>query len=101
MLFRSYISSVALDGEIRTYLDYNSENKNLSTAFLKKLWIEFYKENIIDQNQLYFLNYLMAKNIISYRDGIPFRQEDICVDNSIPENKHFRDLYKNFIFFKK
>jgi hypothetical protein len=97
----AYVSSIALDGEIRTYLDLNSENKNLSITFLKKLWIEFYKENIIDQNQLYFLNYLMAKIIISYRDGIPFRQEDICNDNSIPENKHFKDLYKNFIIEKE
>jgi len=55
------------------------------------------KKGMIDRDKLYFLNYIIAKNITFYYDGIPFTEKDICVDNSISENENFLSHYKEFI----
>ena len=64
------------------------------------LLYETFKQGLINKDKLYFLNYLHAKNIHSYRYGIPFQQEDVFFDNTISENKEFKNLYEQFIYNK-
>ena len=94
---QAYISSISLDVHLRYYLNLNNNNQEFSTAFFQSLWMELFKKGMIDRDKLYFLNYIIAKNITSYYDGIPFTEEDICVDNSISENKNFVSYYQEFI----
>ena len=94
---QAYISAISLDVHLRHYLNLNNNNQEFSNAFFQSIWAEFFKEGIINRDKLYFLNYIIAKNITSYYDGIPFTTEDVCVDNSISENKNFISYYKEFI----
>ena len=94
---QAYISSISLDVHLRYYLNLNNNNQEFSTAFFQSLWMELFKKGMIDRDKLYFLNYIIAKNITSYYDGIPFTEEDVCVDNSISENRNFVSYYQEFI----
>ena len=94
---KAYISVIAMDQDLRHYLDSNTNEKEFTITFFQALWMELFKQGLIDKDKLYFLNYLYAKDIHSYRDGIPFRREDVFFDNSISENTEFRDLYQRFI----
>jgi hypothetical protein len=97
---KAYISVIAMDQDLRHYLDSNTNEKEFTTTFFQALWMELFKQGLINKDKLYFLNYLQAKNIHSYRYGIPFQQEDIFFDNTISENKEFKNLYEQFIFNK-
>lgn len=94
---KAYISAIAMDQDLRNYLDNYTNEQIFTITFFQALWMELFKQGLIDKDKLYFLNYLYAKDIHSYRDGIPFRREDIFFDNSISENTEFRDLYQRFI----
>jgi hypothetical protein len=94
---QAYISAISLDVHLRHYLNSNNNNQIFSTAFFQSIWMELFKKGMIDRDKLYFLNYIIAKNITFYYDGIPFTEKDICVDNSISENENFLSHYKEFI----
>jgi len=94
---QAYISALALDQDLRNYLNINTNEKKFSNIFFQSLWMELFKKDKIDKDKLYFLNYLLAKDIHAYRDGIPFSIDDICVDYSISENKEFKSKYEDFI----
>ena len=89
-----------MDHDLRYYLDGNTNEKEFTTTFFQALWMELFKQGLINKDKLYFLNYLQAKNIHSYRYGTPFQQEDVFFDNTISENKEFKNLYEQFIYNK-
>ena len=97
---KAYISAIAMDQDLRNYLDNNTNERVFTITFFQALWMELFTKGLIDKDKLYFLNYLQAKNIHSYRDGIPFQPEDIFFDNTISENREFKNLYEQFIYNK-
>jgi len=94
---KAYVSVIAMDQDLRHYLDNDNNEQILTTTFFQALWMELFKQGLIDKDKLYFLNYLQAKDIHSYRDGIPFRRADIYFDNTISENTEFQNLYEQFL----
>ena len=97
---KAYISVIAMDQDLRHYLDSNTNEQVFTITFFQALWMELFKQSLIDKDKLYFLNYLQAKNIYAYRHGIPFKPEDIFFDNTISENREFKNRYEQFIYNK-
>ena len=81
--FDSIISVIAIDEDLRNYLDKNSNTREYSKIFFKSFWLELYKQKIIDYNKFYFLNSLLEQNIEAFRRGRTKNREKTLTINKI------------------
>lgn len=96
--FDSIISVIAIDEDLRNYLDNNSNIREFSKTFFKSFWLELYKQKIIDYNKFYFLNSLLEQNIEAFRRGNPIiRETTLEINKVLPEDEFFSSRYRIFI----
>ena len=96
--FDSIISVIAIDEDLRNYLDKNSNTREYSKIFFKSFWLELYKQKIIDYNKFYFLNSLLEQNIEAFRRGNPIiRETTLKINKILPEDEFFSSRYRIFI----
>jgi hypothetical protein len=96
--FNSIVSVIAIDEDLRSYLDNRSNTREFSKIFFKSFWLDLYKKKIIDYNKFYFLNSLLEQNIEAFRKGNPIIRETTLVANrALPEDEFFSSRYRSFI----
>ncbi len=96
--FDSIISVIAIDEDLRGYLDNRSNTREFSKIFFKSFWLELYKQKIIDNRKFYFLNSLLEQNTQAFRKGNPIiRETTLAINKVLPEDEFFSSRYRIFI----